>query len=94
MVTFYDFSVGQIRSDVAIQLKIAASMASETSVTTDRRDKRTKPRKAAKRKMYDESSTSELSEKPRGKPVDEASLLRRIIRSEMRKFIKVHMYFG
>lgn len=87
-------SVGQIRGDVAVQMKVAASVNSDASVSNKRNDKPTKYRKGAKRRVHDESSSCESFDKPRRKPVDEGSLLRRIIRSEMRKFIKVyHLYF-
>ena len=88
-------SVGQIRGDVAVQMKVAASVNSDASVSNKENDKQMKYRKGAKRRIHDESSSFESFEKPRGKPVDEGSLLRRIIRSEMRKFIKVyHLYFA
>ena len=91
---FRFISVGQIRGDVAVQMNVAASVNSDASVSNKENDEQMKYRKGAKRRIHDESSSFESFEKPRGKPVDEEGLLRRIIRSEMRKFIKVyHLYF-
>lgn len=92
IVTFlhlYCFSIGQIRSDVAFQMNVAANVDSDASVANKRNDKQMKRRTAAKRKIYDESSSCESLDKPRVKPKDDGGLLRRIIRSEMRKFVKV-----
>ena len=83
------FSVGQIRSDVATQLKVAAAVNSNTSVSSDRNIRGTSRRNTTKRKTYDETSSCDSLNEPQVKPIDEGSLLRRIIRSEMRKFIKV-----
>lgn len=95
IVTFlhlYCFSVGQIRSDVAFQMNVAANVDSDASVANKINDKQLKRRIAARRKIYDESSSCESLDKPRVKPKDDGGLLRRIIRSEMRKFVKVCLY--
>jgi hypothetical protein len=63
-------------------MKVAASVNSDASTEND---KLKKHRKTAKRKTYNESSSCESLDKPK----DDGSLLRRIIRSEMRKFIRV-----
>ncbi|XP_028394275.1 uncharacterized protein LOC114518472 [Dendronephthya gigantea] len=81
-------SVGQIRNNVAVKMKLAANMNSDSSVTTASNYKQTRHRKTTKRKVQKESSSCDSAEQPRVKPVDEGDLLRRIIRSEMRKFIK------
>ena len=51
-----------------------------------------KDRRPNKRKIREESSSCETSENVSMKSKDEASLLRRIVRSEMRKFIKVGFF--
>lgn len=60
-----------------------------TSIKTEQTGEAVKTRKPAKRRIREESSSSEMSGKFSTQSTDEASLLRRIIRSEMRKFIKV-----
>ena len=77
-------SVGQVPNDVAALMKVTANVNVDGSVAKKRDHKH---RKTTKRQVYDESSSYESSEKARVK--DEGSLLRRIIRSEMRKFIRV-----
>ena len=73
-------------------MKVAPSVNSDTSVPSKKKDEQMKYRKGAKTRAHDDSSSCESLEKPRRKPVDEGSLLRRIIRSEMRKFIKVYYF--